>query len=152
MIPTRIQTHRRLWTGVCASGAPSRRSDSLGGGALTGVPVGSTRMAFSAGAALASARSAPAGLGEPPDAADSAAWQLSVGHVHHGWRGRQADRDLAFVAEHARRLGLPFFSRRRDARRHARTARLSPEAGARDARYAALAEMAKEAQALRIAT
>src|SRR5438105_4066035 len=71
MIPTRIQTHRRLWTGVCASGAPSRRSDSLGGGALTGVPVGSTRMAFSAGAALASARSAPAGLGEPPDAAGS---------------------------------------------------------------------------------
>lgn len=84
--------------------------------------------------------------------ADSAAWQLSVGHVHHGWRGREADRDLAFVAEHARRLGLPFFSRRRDARRHARTARLSPEAGARDARYAALAEMAGEAQALRIAT
>ena len=84
--------------------------------------------------------------------ADSAAWQLSVGHVHHGWRGREADRDLAFVAEHARRLGLTFFSRRRDARRHARTARLSPEAGARDARYAALAEMASEAQALRIAT
>ncbi len=84
--------------------------------------------------------------------ADRAGWRLSVGHVHHGWRGREADRDLAFVAEHARRLGLPFFSRRRDARAHARRQRLSPEAGAREARYAALAEMAKEARALRIAT
>jgi tRNA(Ile)-lysidine synthase len=84
--------------------------------------------------------------------ADRASWRLSVGHVHHGWRGRQADRDLAFVAEHARRLGLPFFSRRRDARALARRQRLSPEAGAREARYAALAEMAREAQAARIAT
>ena len=25
-------------------------------------------------------------------------WRLSIGHVHHGWRGREADRDLAFVA------------------------------------------------------
>ncbi|MDQ5871101.1 MAG: tRNA(Ile)-lysidine synthetase, partial [Acidobacteriota bacterium] len=25
-------------------------------------------------------------------------WRLSVAHVHHGWRGRDADRDLAFVA------------------------------------------------------
>ena len=83
---------------------------------------------------------------------DSARWRLSVGHVHHGWRGRQADRDLEFVAEHARRLGLPFFSRHRDARELARRRSLSPEAGAREARYAALAEIAKEAQALRIAT
>jgi tRNA(Ile)-lysidine synthetase-like protein len=79
-------------------------------------------------------------------------WRLSVGHVHHGWRGREADRDLAFVRENARRLGLPFFFRRRDARREARALRLSPEAGARHARYAALAEMASEAGAERIVT
>src|SRR6266545_6399300 len=86
------------------------------------------------------------------DAADSTGWHLSVGHVHHGWRGREADRDLAFVAEHARRLRLPFFSRRRDARTEARALRLSPEAGARHTRYAALAEMAARAGAERIVT
>lgn len=71
-------------------------------------------------------------------------WRLCVGHVHHGWRAREADRDLAFVAEWSRRLGLPFASRRRDARSEARRLGLSPEAGARHARYAALHEMALE--------
>src|ERR1700682_2242838 len=60
-------------------------------------------------------------------------WRLAVGHVHHGWRGREADRDLAFVREHARRLGIPFDLRRRDARCEARALKLSPEAGARHA-------------------
>jgi len=85
-------------------------------------------------------------------AAAQARWRLSVGHVHHGWRRREADRDLAFVAEHARRLGLPFFSRRRDAHTLARSRKVSPEAGAREARYAALSEMGSDAQASRIAT
>ena len=85
-------------------------------------------------------------------AADELGWRLAVGHVHHGWRGRDADRDLAFVGEHARRLGLPFLHRRRDARRASRELRLSPEAGARHARYGALHEMAAEAGAARIAT
>ncbi len=84
--------------------------------------------------------------------AGAAGWRLSVGHVHHGWRGREADRDLAFVRESARRLGLPFFFQRRDARREAKALGLSPEAGARYARYAALQEMAEEAGAERIAT
>lgn len=80
------------------------------------------------------------------------AWTLAVAHVHHGWRGREADRDLAFVAGHARRLGLPFHARRRDARAAARELGLSPEAAARHVRYAALAEMAREAGAARVAT
>jgi len=86
------------------------------------------------------------------DLAPAFAWRLSVGHVHHGWRGREADRDLAFVAEYARRLEIPFLVRRRDAREEARRLGLSPEAGARHVRYAALAEMAREAGAARIAT
>jgi tRNA(Ile)-lysidine synthetase-like protein len=79
-------------------------------------------------------------------------WDLSVGHVHHGLRGRSADRDLAFVAGHARRLGLPFRERRVDARVAARRLRLSLEAGSRHARYEALLDMAREARAARVAT
>jgi tRNA(Ile)-lysidine synthase len=79
-------------------------------------------------------------------------WALVVGHVHHGWRKREADRDLAFVAGHARRLGLPFVSRLRDARGASRRLGLSPEAAARHVRYAALTEMAREARCSRIAT
>src|SRR5207237_4622742 len=84
--------------------------------------------------------------------APATGWRLSVAHVHHGWGGREADRDLAFVAAHARRLGLPFLSRRREARAESRRLGLSPEAGARLVRYDALSEMASEAGATRIAT
>ncbi|MGE5412948.1 MAG: tRNA lysidine(34) synthetase TilS [Syntrophomonadaceae bacterium] len=86
------------------------------------------------------------------EVAGETGWELCVAHVHHGWRGREADRDLAFVAEHARRLGLPFLFRRRDAAHEARRLGLSPEAGARHVRYAALLEMAAAAGAERIAT
>jgi tRNA(Ile)-lysidine synthetase-like protein len=85
------------------------------------------------------------------EVAPGTAWRLSVGHVHHGLRGREADRDLAFVAGHAARAGLPFFFRRDDARREARVMRLSPEAAARRVRYRALAEMAAQAGAERTA-
>ena len=84
--------------------------------------------------------------------APSVGWKLAVAHVHHGWRGKDADRDLHFVADHARRLGLPFFHRRRDARAEARRLGLSPEAGARRVRYEALLAMAGEAGTPRIAT
>ena len=86
------------------------------------------------------------------EAARETLWRLAVGHVHHGWRGREADRDLEFVHEHARRAGLPFFSRRVDARAESARLRLSPEAGARAARYAALAEMKFEAGTILVAT
>ncbi len=85
------------------------------------------------------------------EAAGANRWRLVVGHVHHGLRGREADRDLAFVRDQARRLSLPFTFRRRDARAEARRHGLSPEAGARRARYEALREMAGEVGAERIA-
>jgi len=84
--------------------------------------------------------------------ASSHGWRLSVGHVHHGLRGKDADRDLAFVAAHARRLGLPFFSSRANAGEAARALKLSPESAARHVRYAALLELAREAGASQIAT
>ncbi|HVH06831.1 MAG TPA: ATP-binding protein, partial [Myxococcota bacterium] len=34
--------------------------------------------------------------------------QLSVGHVHHGLRGPEADEDLAAAERLAGKLGLPF--------------------------------------------
>ncbi|MEX1246297.1 MAG: tRNA lysidine(34) synthetase TilS [Thermoanaerobaculia bacterium] len=86
------------------------------------------------------------------EAAARTGWAVAVGHVHHGWRPREADRDLAFVREHARRLGFPFAFRRHDAREASRALRLSPEAGARHVRYAALLEMAREAGAPLVAT
>ncbi len=79
-------------------------------------------------------------------------WRVAAGHVHHGWRARDADLDLAFVSDHARRLGLPFLSRRADARAASRQQGLSPEAGARHVRYAAFQEMKHESGATRIAT
>ncbi len=84
--------------------------------------------------------------------APDAGWRLTVGHVHHGWRAREADRDLAFVAEYARRFRLPFLCRKSDVRERARLLKLSPESAARHVRYAALAEMAKETGAEWIAT
>jgi tRNA(Ile)-lysidine synthase len=85
------------------------------------------------------------------DALRQTEWRLSVGHVHHGLRGREADRDLAFVSEHARRAGLPFLFRRRGAAQEARALGLSPEAAARRVRYEGLQDMARQAGAERIA-
>ncbi len=90
--------------------------------------------------------------GGAAELAPTTGWRLSIAHVHHGWRGKDADRDLRFVTAHARRLELPFLSRRRDARAESRRLRLSPEAGARHVRYDALLEMAREVGASRIAT
>jgi len=103
-------------------------------------------LAVSGGADSTALLHAAAGL------ARETGWRLSVGHVHHGWRGEDADRDLAFVSEQARRLGLPFAARREDARAEARRLGLSPEAAARHVRYRALAEIARETGSARIAT
>src|ERR1700693_164372 len=111
--------------------------DSAAGTVLLAVSGGADSMALLYGAAEAGPRHG---------------WRVAVGHVHHGWRGREADRDLAFVREHARRLSLPFLFLERDARGEALALKLSPEAGARHARYSALREIAEEAAADGIAT
>jgi tRNA(Ile)-lysidine synthase len=64
--------------------------------------------------------------------------RVSVGHVHHGLRGAEADREAEFVAELAQRLGVPFRIERVDASR--RDGR-SPEARARALRYEGLERM-----------
>lgn len=70
--------------------------------------------------------------------------KLTVAHVDHQWRPDSAD-DAAFVRELAGSLNLPHVSRRLDLPDR-------NEAAARDARYAALNDMAADAGATHIAT
>jgi tRNA(Ile)-lysidine synthase len=65
------------------------------------------------------------------------AWriELHVAHLHHGIRGRDADRDMEFVRNYCRRHGLRFHSGRVDVRARASRERLSIEEAARKARY-----------------
>lgn len=60
---------------------------------------------------------------------------LVVGHLHHGLRGEVADADLQFVAELARRLGLPFVSEQADVAALAEAERVGLEEAGRHARY-----------------
>jgi tRNA(Ile)-lysidine synthase len=75
--------------------------------------------------------------------------RLGVAHVHHGLRGREADADLEFVRKLAGQAGVPFYPARVDAgRRDGR----SPEARARELRYAALRRLCREFHYSRIVT
>jgi len=75
------------------------------------------------------------------DLAPGRSWVVCVGHVHHGLRGEEADRDESLVRDLAHALGLHCEVRRIDTRGYARERRLSPEAAARELRYSALREM-----------
>jgi tRNA(Ile)-lysidine synthase len=61
--------------------------------------------------------------------------RAGAAHIHHGLRGAEADADLDFVRETARGLGVPFFAEFVEA---ACRNGQSPEARARELRYAAL--------------
>lgn len=64
---------------------------------------------------------------------------VTLVHVHHGIRGKAADRDEAFVVKLARDLGLAVDVRRVDARARAALRRKGLEDAARELRYAELA-------------
>jgi tRNA(Ile)-lysidine synthetase-like protein len=82
--------------------------------------------------------------------------EVVLGHVHHGLRGAEADADADAVAALAAKLGVPAQVRRVDprARLAAGSSRARPtlQEAARELRYAALREMAREVGASRIAT
>lgn len=67
--------------------------------------------------------------------AESLALQLEVVHVNHGLRGEPADRDQAFVAQLADRMGLPFIARQVKVRQFMEQRHLSEETAARWLRY-----------------
>jgi tRNA(Ile)-lysidine synthetase-like protein len=78
--------------------------------------------------------------------------ELRAAHLHHGLRGRQADRDLAFVRALCARLRVPLVSARRDTRVLMRRRGLSGQAGLRRLRREFLLGAARRAGAAAIAT
>jgi len=77
--------------------------------------------------------------------------RLHVAHLHHGARGKEADADAAFVADLARRWGLPVTVAKKDVPAIARAHRLAFEEAARRVRYAFLAHVAGEVGAAKVA-
>jgi tRNA(Ile)-lysidine synthase len=63
-------------------------------------------------------------------------FKLSLCHVHHGLRGREADEDAEFVADLAKRLSVPFTIKKIDSSEYRVTPKRSLQEMARDLRYA----------------
>jgi len=76
---------------------------------------------------------------------------IHVAHLHHGLRGRDADRDELFVRNYCKEHRLPFVAERVDVRALAAKKSLSLETAARMARYAFLRRCAKKISADTIA-
>ena len=77
---------------------------------------------------------------------------LSVVHVHHGIRGREADADAAFVEELAGAFDLPFHLHRVDAPAAAAGNRETLEEAARNLRYGYFQELIKQGIAEAVVT
>lgn len=76
---------------------------------------------------------------------------LAAVHVNHGLRGIQADADEQFCKELCKKLDIPLFIKKVDARAVAKKYDLSPEHGARKARYQAYTQVAKKWGATKLA-
>ena len=68
---------------------------------------------------------------------------LSVAHLNHMLRGKEAERDLCFVKELSGKLGLAFFSGKRNVRSFAKETHVSLEEAGRKLRYDLLQDVAK---------
>ena len=73
-------------------------------------------------------------------------------HIHHGLRGREADRDAAFVAKLGVKLGLPVAIVRADVKGLAQARGLGLEEAGRKERYRLLAARARRAHFSAVAT
>jgi tRNA(Ile)-lysidine synthase len=69
--------------------------------------------------------------------------RLTVAHLHHGLRGREADADARFVRAEARRLGWPCVVGRVRVEAAARAGGISREMAGREARYAFFVRVAR---------
>ncbi len=77
--------------------------------------------------------------------------QLHVAHLNHQLRGEDSEADAAFVANHARGMGLPATIEARPVAQYAREHHLSPEEAARIVRYGFLGEVASRSRAHTVA-
>lgn len=78
--------------------------------------------------------------------------RLWVGHLHHGMRGADADRDARMVSEFASARGIPVTVGKRDVPGLARSRGVGLEQAGRIARYSFLRELAGNLGAAKIAT
>ncbi|MFA5794790.1 MAG: tRNA lysidine(34) synthetase TilS [Candidatus Brocadiia bacterium] len=69
-------------------------------------------------------------------------WQLVIAHLNHQIRGKAADADERFVRQLAAKLGLPFYSSKRDIPALSQRHKLSLEETARNERYEFLSRLA----------
>lgn len=76
---------------------------------------------------------------------------LAAVHVNHGLRGRAARADEQFCKELCKKLDIPLFVKKVDAKSVAQKYNLSPEHGARKARYVAYSQVVKKWGATRLA-
>lgn len=76
---------------------------------------------------------------------------LHVAHLDHRFRGSESATEATFVAELAKKLGIPASVESRDVPAYCAERGLSAQAGAREVRYAFLQQCAKTARARRIA-
>lgn len=79
-------------------------------------------------------------------------FSLNFLHVHHGLRGREAERDAAFVRRLGKALGVPVAVVRAPVRRRARERGKGLEDAARELRYQALIGAARELKCNKVAT
>lgn len=78
--------------------------------------------------------------------------KLSVAHINHGIRGKEAERDAQLVREVAEHHNLPFYSTQVDTNTFASAYGYSRQEAGRILRYRVLEEIAEEIKAKRIAT
>jgi tRNA(Ile)-lysidine synthase len=77
--------------------------------------------------------------------------KLHIAHLNHQLRGADSDADAEYVADLARKLGIPCTIEKRGVKGYQKEQRLSLEEAAREVRYRFLAEVAKSVGAERVA-
>ncbi len=77
--------------------------------------------------------------------------ELHVAHLNHRLRGKESSADAAYVAEFARKLGIPATIEARDVKSYRTQQHISLEEAAREVRYSFLAEVAAAVKAERVA-